>query len=77
MHGPDPDGVDSRQIEMLDGVAIPLTNVELTIEQYLLQNGARLDNQTRVLLAGVRDCVSRAAASSRALFGRPGIPPGT
>ncbi|MGF1502392.1 MAG: hypothetical protein ACFBSD_11305 [Paracoccaceae bacterium] len=44
---------------------MPLENVEFTIEQYLLQNGCRLDLETRRLLAGVRDCVGRVAVSTR------------
>lgn len=47
--------------EMLNDVEIPLRNLEYTIEQYLLAHGARLDAQTRLLLAGVRDCVGRVA----------------
>ena len=30
------------------GVQLPLENVEYTIEQYLLDNGQRLDTETRV-----------------------------
>ncbi|MEL7467225.1 MAG: hypothetical protein AAFN27_02145 [Pseudomonadota bacterium] len=47
------------------GVQLPLENVEYTIEQYLLMNGQRLDTETRVLLANVRDCVGSVAGSTR------------
>ena len=61
---------DPTMREMLEGVQIPLENVEYTIEQYLLANGARLDTETRFLLAGVRDCVGRVAGSTRRLARR-------
>ena len=61
---------DFRMSEVLAGVQIPLENVEYTIEQYLLANGARLDTETRFLLAGVRDCVGRVAGSTRRMMGR-------
>ena len=54
-------------VEVLDGVALPLRNLEYTIEQYLLAHGARLDTETRFLLAGVRDCVGRVAGSTQRL----------
>ena len=63
---------DPTMREMLEGVQIPLENVEYTIEQYLLANGARLDTETRFLLAGVRDCVGRVAGSTRRLARRRG-----
>lgn len=53
--------------DVLDDVEIPLKNLEFTIEQYLLINGARLDTETRILLAGVRDCVARVASSARSM----------
>ncbi|MEM9060446.1 MAG: hypothetical protein AAGD13_08270 [Pseudomonadota bacterium] len=49
------------------GVQLPLENVEYTIEQYLLTNGQRLDTETRVLLANVRDCIGCVAGSTRQL----------
>lgn len=52
-------------IDVLDGVELPLKNLEFTIEQYLLAHGTRLDCETRMLLAGVRDCVGRVAGSTR------------
>lgn len=53
--------------EVLSAVQLPLENVEFALEQYLLANGQRLDAETRVLLAGVRDCVGRVAGSTRRL----------
>lgn len=53
--------------EVLSAVQLPLENVEFALEQYLLSNGQRLDTETRVLLAGVRDCVGRVADSTRHL----------
>lgn len=47
----------------LDDVELPLKNIEFTIQQYLMAHGARLDTETRVLLAGIRDCVGRIATS--------------
>ena len=55
----------SNGADRLDGIEIPLKNIEFTIQQYLMANGTRLDTDTRVLLAGVRDCVGRVAAVSR------------
>ncbi len=48
-------------------IRLPLENLEFTLEQYLIQNGCRLDTDTRVLLAGVRDCVAQVAVSTREL----------
>ncbi|HUV32812.1 MAG TPA: hypothetical protein VMW31_04500 [Devosiaceae bacterium] len=53
--------------EVLSGVQLPLENVEFALEQYLLENGQRLDTETRILLAGVRDCVGRVVVSARRL----------
>ena len=53
--------------EVLSAVQLPLENVAFALEQYLLANGQRLDPETRVLLAGVRDCVGRVAGSTRRL----------
>ena len=61
------DTIEGALAMMLDDVEIPLKNIEFTIEQYLLANGARLDTQTRILLAGMRDCVGRVAGSTREL----------
>lgn len=61
------DSVGERLDEALEAIRLPLENVEFTIEQYLLQNGARLDTDTRLFLAGVRDCIGRAAVSTRRL----------
>ncbi len=59
---------DSKVIE---GVRLPLENIEFTIEQYLLANGAWLDTETRCLLAGVRDGVRRIAGSTHTSPGEP------
>ena len=53
--------------EVLSGVQLPLENVEFALEQYLLSHGQRLDVETRILLAGVRDCVGRVVVSARRL----------
>lgn len=50
---------------VIEGVRLPLENIEFTIEQYLLNHGARLDTETRCLLAGVRDGVRRVASKAR------------
>ena len=59
--------VDARLAEVVSGVQIPLDNLAYTIEAYLLANGPRLDTETRLLLAGVRDCAGRVAGSVREL----------
>lgn len=65
--GTDP-GTDLDRIgELMSSVGLPLVNLEFALEQYLLANGQRLDSETRTLLAGVRDCVGRVAASTRRL----------
>lgn len=53
------------QADRLGEIEIPLKNIEYTIQEYLMAHGTRLDTDTRVLLAGVRDCVGRVAASAR------------
>lgn len=61
-------GPDFDQIgEVMSRVQLPLENVEFTLEKYLLDNGQRLDTETRILLAGVRDCVGRVVVSARRL----------
>ncbi len=63
-----PQDPDSDRIgEVMIAVQLPLENVEFLLEQYLLANGARLDGETRALLAGVRDCVGRVGISARRL----------
>lgn len=59
--------VDSRLTEVVSDVQMPLDNLSYTIEAYLLANGARLDTETRFLLAGIRDCAERVAGSVRRL----------
>ncbi|WP_285674293.1 hypothetical protein [Paralimibaculum aggregatum] len=70
-------GGAQRVDEVLASIRMPLENVEFTIEQFLLENGCRLDVQTRILLAGVRDCVARVAVSTRRLEAQQGaaLPP--
>ena len=58
---------DDPMAHAIAGVQLPLENVEFTIEQYLLDHGPRLDTETRVLLANVRDCIGTVAVSTRAL----------
>ena len=53
--------------EVICAVQMPLENVEFALDQYLLAHGQRLDTETRVLLAGVRDCVGRVVVSARRL----------
>jgi len=60
-----PDG--DRIGEVIGAVQLPLENVEYALEQYLLDHGQRLDTETRVLLAGVRDCVGRVVVTTRRL----------
>ena len=62
--------------EVMSGVQLPLENVEFALEQYLLSHGQRLDTETRILLAGVRDCVGRVVVSTRRLSHREGAMPG-
>ncbi|MEL6478835.1 MAG: hypothetical protein AAFR17_16005 [Pseudomonadota bacterium] len=40
---------------------LPLKNMAFTIHHYLLENGTRLDWETRFLLAGLRDSLSTMA----------------
>lgn len=70
---------ESRQIagddqigEVIGAVQLPLENVEYALEQYLLDNGTRLDTETRILLASIRDCVGRIAVTARRLSHRSG-----
>lgn len=56
--------------EVISALQLPLENVEYALERYLLDNGQRLDTETRVLLAGVRDCVGQVAVSARRLSRR-------
>lgn len=56
--------------EVMRTVQLPLENAEFALDQYLLANGQRLDNETRALLAGVRDCLARVVASARRISGR-------
>ena len=62
---------DGNMDRRLDDVEIPLKNIEFTIQEYLMAHGARLDTETRILLAGIRDCVGRVALSpgARAISG--------
>ena len=57
--------VDARIAAVVSDVQIPLDNLAYTVEAYLLANGARLDTETRLLLAGIRDCAGRVAGSVR------------
>jgi len=70
--GPDCNRID----EVISGVQLPLENVEFTLEQYLLAHGQRLDTETRILLAGVRDSVRQVAVSARRLSRHQGAAPG-
>lgn len=57
--------VDARLAEVVSDVQLPLDNLAYTVEAYLMANGCRLDTETRLLLAGVRDCAGRVAGSVR------------
>lgn len=56
--------------DVVQGVALPLKNLEFTIDQYLLANGCWLDLETRCLLAGVRDCLGQVVCSTTHLAAR-------
>lgn len=56
---------DGRLGEVLSNIQMPLENLAWTIEEYLLAHGARLDSETRFLLAGARDCADQVAGSVR------------
>ena len=58
---------EDRIGEVICTLQLPLENVEYALEQYLLENGQRLDTETRILLAGVRDCIGRVAVTARRL----------
>ena len=62
--------------EVICALQLPLENVEFALDQYLLAHGQRLDTETRILLAGVRDCVGRVVVSARRLSRREGDGPG-
>ena len=59
--------VEARLSILVSDVQIPLDNIAYTVEAYLLANGARLDTETRMLLAGIRDCAGQIAGSVRRL----------
>ncbi len=71
--------VDARVAEVVTDVQISLENLAYTVEAYLMANGVRLDTETRLLLAGVRDCAGRVAGSAREMAcrgdGTPGARP--
>jgi hypothetical protein len=62
--------MDPRLAEVVSDVQIPLDNLAYTVEAYLMANGSRLDVETRLLLAGVRDCAGRVAGSVREMAGQ-------
>lgn len=49
----------------MSNIQMPLENLAFTVESYLLANGTRLDTETRILLAGVRDCADSVAGLAR------------
>lgn len=53
--------------QVIRDLHLPLSNLEYTIEQHLLTHGLRIDAETRLLLASVRDCVGNLAACTRHL----------
>ncbi|MDH3665796.1 MAG: hypothetical protein OEN23_02595 [Paracoccaceae bacterium] len=63
----EPDWPPDNFGQVLSRVQLPLSNAEYALEQFLLSNGPRLDTETRMLLAGVRDCIGRVALSARRL----------
>lgn len=54
----------------ISAVSIPLQNLEFTLDQFLRLNGCRLDTETRIMLASARDCVARAAITTRRISRR-------
>lgn len=63
--------LDDPMADAIVGLQLPLENVEFTIDQYLLDNGQRLDTETRMLLANVRDCIGTVAGSTRKILRTP------
>ncbi|MEM0943206.1 MAG: hypothetical protein AAGI70_04585 [Pseudomonadota bacterium] len=67
---------DEQLLDLVKDMRLPLENMEFTIQQYLLENGPRLDLETRVLLARLRDSLANIAEKTRdrspALGERPG-----
>lgn len=61
------EGWRGSQVDVVEGVTLPLKNLEFMIQEFLLANGSRLDVETRFLLAGVRDCLGQVAVSSTRL----------
>lgn len=57
--------VGDEKADLVSGLQLPLMNMETTIQMYLLANGARLDPETRLLLAGVRDGLSKVLTRSK------------
>lgn len=53
--------------QLVGKVQMPLENMEYTVEQYLLDNGSRIDPDTRFFLACIRDSVGRIAVSARTI----------
>ena len=70
MSGAQRDADTARIGEVMAAVQIPLENVEFTLEHYLLANGQRLDTETRMLLAHIRDSIGRVVVSTRSLSHR-------
>lgn len=67
--------VDPRLAEVVSDVQLPLDNLAFTVEAYLMANGARLDTETRYLLAGIRDCAGRVAGCVRQMAHQDPFPP--
>jgi hypothetical protein len=67
--------VDARLAEVVSDVQLPLDNLAFTVEAYLMANGARLDTETRYLLAGIRDCAGRVAGCVRQMAHQNAVPP--
>ncbi len=67
--------VDARLAEVVSDVQLPLDNLAFTVEAYLMANGARLDTETRYLLAGIRDCAGRVAGCVRQMAHQNPVPP--
>lgn len=47
--------------EVVRELQLPLKNMEYTVQSYLLENASRLDPETRLLLAGLRDSLAMMA----------------
>jgi len=57
------------RVRAIGAVRLPLQNMAFTIDRHLHDNGARIDPETRRLLAGLRDSLGEVADSARRIAG--------